>query len=159
MVIDINTNNENFRIPQRKGTYLLIINILRYIEIKVGSLGIVKLEPGIYIYVGSALAPGGLQARILRHLRKEKKIHWHIDYLLASDDVRILYIAYLVYPKKLESTITSELISLGLKPGWYRFGSTDTKDPSHLLRLPNERDLESILKILKDKGWIIKPTI
>jgi len=31
----------------------------------------------------------GLENRINRHLRKEKKMHWHIDYLLASENAKI----------------------------------------------------------------------
>jgi len=39
------------------------------------------LLPGYYIYIGSAFGPGGVRARMLRHLRADKPKHWHIDYL------------------------------------------------------------------------------
>ena len=35
----------------------------------------------LFIYVGSALDPGGVRARITRHCRGVKSKHWHIDYL------------------------------------------------------------------------------
>ncbi len=46
---------------------------------------------GFYIYVGSAQK--NLKQRIERHIRREKKKHWHIDYLLEFTkiiEVRIL---------------------------------------------------------------------
>ena len=40
---------------------------------------------GVYLYFGSAL--NGLNGRIQRHLRGDKKIHWHIDYLTSSASI------------------------------------------------------------------------
>jgi Uri superfamily endonuclease len=39
------------------------------------------VEPGFYVYTGSALGPGGLSDRVARHSREEKALRWHIDYL------------------------------------------------------------------------------
>lgn len=51
----------------------------------VGALGPVNLEPGAFVYVGSAFGPGGLAARLRRHVQQEKaSLHWHIDYLRAA---------------------------------------------------------------------------
>lgn len=44
------------------------------------------LPAGDYLYVGSALGPGGLAARVGRHLAAEKALHWDIDFLLAGPD-------------------------------------------------------------------------
>ena len=63
-----------------KGSYLLVLEIEKERLIKIGSLGEIFFNTGYYVYVGSAL--NGLNQRIKRHLRKKKKIHWHIDYLL-----------------------------------------------------------------------------
>ena len=46
--------------------------------------GKLTLAAGQYAYVGSAHGPGGLRARVGRHLRAEKPLHWHIDYLTAA---------------------------------------------------------------------------
>ncbi len=54
-------------------------------EIVVGALGKVPFKRGFYLYVGSA--KNGLKNRISRHLKKEKKKHWHIDYLLEHGDI------------------------------------------------------------------------
>ena len=77
-------------IPGEKGVYTLLIKIGEKIEADVGALGRVKLDEGYYLYVGSALGPGGLKARISRHFRKSKKLKWHIDFLLISEYSRIL---------------------------------------------------------------------
>jgi len=51
------------------------------------SLGEILFEPGLWVYVGSAMGSGStsLENRLGRHFRKEKTIYWHIDYLLDSD--------------------------------------------------------------------------
>jgi len=66
--------------PER-GTYALIMHCRKTGHTTIGKLGRVALHPGFYIYVGSALGPGGIKARVSRHRRRGKKLHWHIDYL------------------------------------------------------------------------------
>jgi Uri superfamily endonuclease len=39
------------------------------------------LPTGLYFYVGSAWGPGGLAARVNRHLRGGAVRRWHIDYV------------------------------------------------------------------------------
>lgn len=48
-------------------------------EITIGKLGTFSFPKGVYVYVGSAKK--NIQARIDRHLRIDKKFHWHFDYL------------------------------------------------------------------------------
>jgi len=45
----------------------------------VSRLGQSRFRKGIYFYVGSAQR--NLSARLERHSRKSKSLHWHIDYL------------------------------------------------------------------------------
>ncbi|MCX6662111.1 MAG: GIY-YIG nuclease family protein [Euryarchaeota archaeon] len=68
-----------------KGGYLLVMELQKDTSIMVGRLGLVDFQKGCYVYVGSAL--NGLERRIQRHLRKQKKMHWHIDYLLPFTEV------------------------------------------------------------------------
>ena len=64
-----------------KGSYILIVELKNNSIISIGKKKEKeRFNKGYYIYVGSAL--NGLDQRIQRHLRKQKKIHWHIDYLL-----------------------------------------------------------------------------
>ena len=66
------------------GVYQLLIRLRRSRLVRVGALGGVQFPAGWYVYTGSAR--NGLEQRIKRHLRKRKRKHWHIDYLLAVAD-------------------------------------------------------------------------
>ena len=68
------------------GTYALVLFIEEPVKISVDKLGAQQFLPGYYVYLGSALGPGGLRARVGRHLhqRASSKRHWHIDYLLRK---------------------------------------------------------------------------
>ncbi|MFW9805550.1 MAG: DUF123 domain-containing protein [Candidatus Thorarchaeota archaeon] len=67
-----------------KGAYALIIQVDKAVTVKIKSLRHFTFEPGVWIYVGSAMGNGStsLENRLHRHFRKEKTIYWHIDYLL-----------------------------------------------------------------------------
>jgi Uri superfamily endonuclease len=68
----------------KKGTYVLILFLEQDKEIVVGrrrTSSSILFRAGYYAYVGSAHGPGGLRSRISRHLIKDKKSIWHIDYL------------------------------------------------------------------------------
>jgi len=66
------------------GVYQLVIRLRRPAVITVGALGSFRFPAGWYVYTGSAR--NGLAQRIRRHLRQDKRKHWHIDYLLAAAD-------------------------------------------------------------------------
>lgn len=79
-------------IPRLPGTYALVFHIQHPIALSVGRLGELRLRPGYYVYVGSARGPGGLAARVARHLKPKKSAHWHIDYLTnCIPPVAVLY--------------------------------------------------------------------
>jgi len=65
----------------RPGTYVLVLRCRSAAHVDIGRWGRLCLGRGYYLYVGSARGPGGLRARVLRHFRKRKTKHWHIDYL------------------------------------------------------------------------------
>lgn len=68
-------------IPKAPGSYLLWMRLDRPYQVRVGRLGLVRFAPGHYFYAGSARGPGGLYARLNRHLNGGGRIHWHVDYL------------------------------------------------------------------------------
>jgi Uri superfamily endonuclease len=70
-------------LPPRSGTYALVLCCRVRRRMRVGHLGMMELQPGFYVYVGSALGPGGLRARIAHHVRGARRPRWHIDYLRA----------------------------------------------------------------------------
>lgn len=68
-------------IPSLSGVYALHLLLPTERRLLIGRLGTVDFPAGEYIYIGSARGPGGLHARLKRHLRDDAKLHWHIDYL------------------------------------------------------------------------------
>ncbi|MCD6421144.1 MAG: GIY-YIG nuclease family protein, partial [Thaumarchaeota archaeon] len=71
-----------------KGVYLLFLRVKRDLRMRVGSLGVIDFKEGLYVYVGSA--QNNLEKRVRRHLSKEKKVRWHIDYLTSSGSVDVV---------------------------------------------------------------------
>ena len=65
----------------RPGTYTLILSSSIEKPVSIGKLGILHLNPGFYVYIGSAFGPGGLKARLKHHINPSGRPHWHIDYL------------------------------------------------------------------------------
>lgn len=69
----------DMRLPH---TYQLHILLPQPQRIAIGRLGLLDFPAGRYVYTGSARR--NLEARVARHLRQEKKLRWHVDYLLAA---------------------------------------------------------------------------
>jgi Uri superfamily endonuclease len=117
--------------PQSKpGTYVLVLRSERREEIAVGSWGSLRVEPGYYLYVGSAFGPGGVQARVGRHLRKSKPRRWHIDYLRELTVPVSVWCSYA--PDRLEhewAHTIGEVAGVSCIRG---FGSSDCRCAGHL---------------------------
>lgn len=79
-MIDFSVNDSIFI----KGTYLLLLRMNNPHQIEIGKLGCFNFPAGNYIYLGSAFGPGGIYARINRHRKLQKPLHWHIDYLRSK---------------------------------------------------------------------------
>jgi len=109
-----------------KGSYILLIKLAANKDIFVGKLGNVYFPKATYAYVGSAM--NGLGARLARHLRSEKKLHWHIDYLLKEAGVKEIILCR--GDNRVECSL-AQALARGLQciPG---FGSSDCKCRSHL---------------------------
>ena len=120
-----------------KGSYILIIQIKKDIKVKIGKLGILFFKKGYYAYVGSAM--NGLEGRIRHHLRHNKKMHWHIDYLLAKAEIKEIW--YKEGGKECE--IAGELSF----PSIQNFGCSDCKCKSHLFYAPYKNLLKAIKKM------------
>ena len=115
-------------LPAEGGTYVLVFRLTARTRVKT-SHGFTFLEPGIYAYVGSAFGPGGLRARISRHLRREKKIHWHIDWVTTGEEFQPLGVWVVVGERKEKEL--AELLSGTFKPV-PGFGASDSREDSHL---------------------------
>jgi len=96
-------------------------------SVSVGSLGTIEIDAEEYCYVGSAM--NGLDGRIGRHLREEKKIRWHIDRLTISADVKEAYVP----SEHIRECVLSEMAqSSGCIPVHKGFGCSDCRCGTHL---------------------------
>ncbi len=124
-----------------KGTYALVLRLERSEEITVGKLGTFTFPAGYYLYVGSALGPGGLEARLSRHRRRDKKLRWHIDYLL--EHAQLVEVWSAASTDKLECLWAQAARQLpGSETPVPGFGSSDCRCPSHLIRLASTPSYE-----------------
>src|SRR5437870_3599706 len=89
------------------GVYQLHIHLPKSARVKIGRLGVFLFPVGRYVYTGSAL--GGLARRLARHQRREKTLHWHIDYLLRH--ARIQRIETLATRERLECALNAAILA------------------------------------------------
>ncbi len=123
-----------------KGSYILLIHLDNDASITIGKMGKFDFPGGYYLYAGSAL--GGLRGRIKHHLRKEKKLHWHIDYLLVQ--ARIVEVWVVLAEERLECLLAQAARNLpGATIPVAGFGSSDCRCPTHLIHLPERPQLET----------------
>ena len=143
------------------GVYTLLLFLSKEIIIKIGKLGKQKFPMGYYTYTGSALGKGSetLKHRLSRHLRKEKRKFWHIDYLLANENVSIEAIVVIQTRKmmecKINTTIKSKNQALVQVKG---FGSSDCKNncKTHLLHFPDVNKVDLLIqKLVSDVNKLV----
>lgn len=115
-------------------TYQVFIHVPGNIRLRIGRLGEYLFPAGIYVYTGSARR--NIQARLARHRRKNKGLHWHIDYLIAAPGVEVIDTRLAHEPECLLNQATPGQVVV---PG---FGASDCKAGcgSHLKWLGLEHD-------------------
>jgi len=123
-----------------KGVYVLLINVGKNLQLKIGSLGKMNFDKGKYAYVGSA--QNNLEKRIERHMSKNKKKFWHIDYLLDNKSTKIVDTFYKKSIKSEECRIADKLGKTELPV--LKFGCSDCNCESHLFKI---RNLDVILRL------------
>ena len=123
---------ELLRIP---GYYILVLEVPKRLVVNTKANRRFILDPGFYIYIGSARGSGGLIARVNRHFRRNKKLFWHIDYLTTRRSVRIVAVYTLVDmvdPQRDYESLLSVKLSRLLEPV-EGFGTSDKpRDKAHL---------------------------
>ena len=130
-----------------KGSYILVLNLAEDTRLTVGRLGTLEFPAGLYLYCGSAL--NGLEARIRRHLSRDKKLHWHIDYLSAVTPV--VEVWWVVSEERWECRWAQAITGQGGEVVARGFGSSDCRCATHLLRVADGDGLETIRNGLLDK--------
>jgi Uri superfamily endonuclease len=127
-----------------KGIYALVILLKVDANVRVGASREFRLRKGKYVYVGSAQA--NLEQRVKRHLRRDKRLFWHIDYLLNTDVAEAEKILYLEGKKSEECALATEIGQRGeAVPG---FGCSDCRCISHLFRVADSSFLFDRMKPL-----------
>ena len=127
------------------GCYLLLLELPERCRIAVGSLGEVDFPKGHYVYVGSARR--NLSARVERHRRLRKTLHWHVDHLRAA--CRLVAALPVMTADDLECDLARAVgeAACGATP---RFGSSDCACPSHLFRFRGDpRRLPAFQELLQ----------
>ena len=133
-----------------KGSYVLIIQLPEEQTITIGSLKAIYFPSGYYAYVGSAM--GGFKSRLNRHLKNNKKPHWHIDYLLERASTSSIILSET--NDRTECAVAQALRrQFDSIPG---FGSSDCKCRSHLFFAANKMK-PTIMATLSSLG--IKPRL
>lgn len=119
------------QISSAPGTYAVSLRLMKFRSIRIGKMGKIDFPAGWYVYVGSALGPGGLGARIGRHHRMTKKKHWHIDYLRPATRVEGYFVVSAPVRREHEwaQCLGSEPIAGQPVVG---FGSSDCSCAAHL---------------------------
>jgi len=114
------------------GTYALILQCLSNATVQIGRWGTLDIEPGYYVYVGSAFGPGGVRARVSRHFRTAKAKRWHIDYL--REFVAPVGAWYSHDARRLEHEWAQVFHDMRGVSSIHGFGCSDCKCYSHLFR-------------------------
>ena len=108
-------------------SYQIYILLKKRLEIQIGKLGNFNFPSGVYVYSGSAKK--NINKRLQRHFSKNKICFWHIDYLLADQNVKIIKI---IKSNILECDLNKKNNGKVIARG---FGSSDCKKgcKSHLI--------------------------
>ena len=132
-------------LPGLPGTYVLVLVVENGQRVRVGRLGEFGIPPGWLAYVGSARGPGGLAARLARHLRHPKPLVWHIDFLRAV--ARPVAVWWATGTDRRECLWAAALDQM---PGASRpipgFGASDCRCPTHLFHFPGPPDREEFAR-------------
>lgn len=125
--------------PNQPGTYVLILRLLDVAIVDIGRLGRSQFPSGWYTYTGSARGPGGLAARVSRHLRFPKPLHWHVDHLRAV--AQPVEVWYATGTRKRECVWAQALAGLpGASIPVSRFGASDCGCAAHLIHFVTPPD-------------------
>ncbi len=126
------------------GGYLLLIRLSKAVKVTFGSVGTRFLEPGYYVYAGSAIGKAGW--RLLRHIGPfRRRPHWHIDRLLNKRVAKVVAIGILPSMRRTECAL-SRMVSLMANYSLAGVGSTDCDCPSHLHYFKKRSDAVTAIK-------------
>jgi Uri superfamily endonuclease len=128
------------------GAYVLVVHLPAPTTVHAGGQGPIALDEGHFLYCGSAQA--GLMPRLARHMRSDKKRHWHIDFLTCEG--RAIGALAFEGGKETECQLAAALSRVpGIEPVGHGFGASDCKCPTHLFRVKDDVQLSLVLDLLR----------
>ena len=131
------------------GTYVMLLYNDSHRDVQVGRWRRISLEHGYYLYVGSALGPGGIRARVGRHMRTSKTTRWHIDYLRQAAEVVVVWVHF--GKRRLEHDWARALHAASGFGPVRGFGCSDCSCDSHLFYASNKPEDKSMKELLEDE--------
>jgi Uri superfamily endonuclease len=138
------------------GTYLLEIYAEEDFSIKAKKFEGVNFPKGYYYYSGSAQK--NYESRLLRHIRFEKTVYWHIDHLTTIHTNRITKIfLFENAPRETECKVVQDLIKhFNLDEQFTGFGNGDCKTcGTHLLYSPIPIDYNHFISLYQSAVRLI----
>lgn len=143
-------DERRYAMTNQPGTYALVLTCQKAITLRIGRLGDLALKPGVYVYVGSALGPGGLSARIAHHRRIAARPHWHIDHLRAACDLAEIWFA--TSSGRHEHSWAKAMARLpGATVPMPGFGSSDCACEAHLLWFKHSPSIRTFRRLVQTK--------
>jgi histidyl-tRNA synthetase len=115
---------------------VMAIELADTVVVMLSGRSSIALPAGRYLYCGSAKGPGGLKARLSRHMRRGKSVRWHVDQLTEWG----LVIGSWIFPRGDECEVVQMCSYLPMPIAG--FGSSDCATcRSHLLQWSNRTAL------------------
>lgn len=130
------------------GLYVLVLKLKNNRRIKPGQLPETEFKRGTYLYVGRAKR--GLRKRLERHLKKRKRLFWHIDYFLRAARITGIWVKLRSFDECRTIRQIRNILKRSEVPQ-KRFGASDCHCLSHLLYLPGVKAPEDLRKRLAFK--------
>ncbi len=143
-------------LPPLPGAYVLLIGTVATVAVSIRGRT-ARLPPGGYLYCGSAKGPGGIRARVRRHLKARKALRWHVDRLTAAGEIRGVIVA----PGGDECDLFARLRA---RPGCEvpvpGFGSSDCRRcPAHLLAMGDAGDAGPFISLRPHETLVPRETL
>ena len=143
------------QLPCAAGSYALLFDLTRPVQLTIGRLGSFAFSPGAYLYLGSAGGSGGLGARVGHHLRITERPHWHLDWLRPHLEAKACF--YVVGGPSMECVWARDARSCFSTraqvpaPG---FGASDCRQgcESHFMMLPEGFEIDDARRLLQDSS-------
>ncbi len=144
-------SGQSLILPASSGSYVLALFTQVAMPVQAGALGERVLQAGVYLYVGSAFGPGGIRARLSRHLLGAQTLRWHVDYLGRHMSPVAAWFQTQNEPMEhLWAQVLGQ--GRGIAGAWPGFGASDCHCTTHLFFAPEMPSLVAFKARLRRAG-------